>query len=88
MVMVNIRDDACSVHARMDPRHWGIVVAALAADPASIPELETAIQRFQVTESERSPLADLNSGGCWDDPDGVVVVDLTAGALRRSSFRR
>lgn len=54
-------------------------IAALGADPVSLPELEAAFARFENATSKRSYFANLSERFCDEPYDaGIVVIDLAA----------
>src|SRR3990172_6813343 len=77
-VRLVIRDAGRDIHATRHGSFADCVVAALAAEPETIVELDVALQRF-IAPGERSFFQGFSTG-VEDEPydAGVVIVDLAA----------
>jgi hypothetical protein len=78
-VTLNVLDARRSIHGRVHGSTADSLVAALAADPATIEELQLAFGRFEARDPARPVLAGFRNGvddEPWDA--GIVYIDLTA----------
>ena len=77
--MLNVLDEQRAVHARIDGAFAERLVAALAAEPETIEELQTAVGRFVRPEGRDRFFANW-SDGVWTEPagGGIGLVDLPA----------
>ena len=72
-----IRDAHRAVHSRQHGSFLDVLVAALAAEPETIDELEAALARFVSGASK--PLAGWRGGACDEPYDaGICIIDLAA----------
>jgi len=80
-IILNVLDAERSVHARVHGSQGERVVAALAADPETIEELDVAVGRFVCRSEDGGFFDGWHSGVCHEPWDaGIVFVDL-AGRL-------
>ncbi|MBI3921692.1 MAG: hypothetical protein HY318_09765 [Armatimonadetes bacterium] len=78
-VTLTVVDCQRAIHGHTHGSNTDPVIAALAADPETIDELEAAIERFIKPVQDRSFLAGFHVGASeepWDA--GIVIVDLAA----------
>lgn len=78
-VRLNIIASKHAIHGTTHGSVADAIVAALSAEPETIAELETALQRFIKPVDDRRPFASFYAGTdeeAWDA--GIVIVDLAA----------
>lgn len=78
-IRINIIDDSQTISGTMHGSFGNILVAALAAEPETVGELETATERFVERESDWSFFRAFRQGEnfeAWDA--GLLVIDLAA----------
>jgi len=78
-VRLSVRDTKKSIQGTIHGSLADSVVAALSAQPETIAELETALQRFIKPVDDRRPFASFHEGTNdqpWDA--GIVIIDMAA----------
>jgi hypothetical protein len=80
-ILVNLRDEMRTAHLSVEAEDWQLILAALAADPETIEELEQALMRFREPDYAAhvwGRSVELQPGMSWDGPDSKVLLDLAA----------
>ena len=85
-IRINIIDKSQTISGDIHGSFGDVIVAALTAEPETIEELETAIQRFIKRESDWSVFRSFRKGENFEPYDaGLLVIDLVAKVIMADS---
>ena len=85
-IRINIITDTRTISGDIHGSFGDVMVASLTAEPETIEELETAIQRFIKRESDKSFFSWFRRGENFESYDaGLLVVDLAARVIMADS---
>ncbi len=85
-IRINIIDNLQTISGDIHGSFGDVLVAALTAEPETVEELETAIQRFIRRESDKSFFSWFRKGENFEPYDaGLLVIDLVAKVIMADS---
>lgn len=85
-IRINIIDAAQTISGTLHGSFGDVLVASLTAEPETIEELEAAVERFVVRESDWSVFRSFRKGEDFEPYDaGILVIDLIAKTILADS---